>query len=383
MIALDTPSEVTAPAFTFPPAPRADKRIPFKPMSPAERTAAAAKIATAHNARLPKTKPHADLTVPEREAGALPDTTDEGGSPPPVARDEIAPSPYPTKLDAALDAKRRGFKVFPLREYVDPGPDASEEERLDAIKSAKKPRVGFDNWPNRATTDEKQIEEWWTRWPNANVGGTMGGLIAVDVDLRKNGDASFRELDASDGFPDTLRTMSWSGGNHNVYTLPDHTHVSNSANVFAPGIDIKSGHGAYLVMPGSTIEGREYRWANDLPPTLCPPWIIDRCKKSKEKSANAGKRLIEENEYSLSFSADYLLKHAPTAQVGNRGFTAYKVGTRLYDFGVYKETCAAFLARHPACGGQRGAQSSEAYWLRQSSVSGLRSLRNACDAARG
>ena len=55
-------------------------------------------------------------------------------------------------LVAALAYAERGWRVHPLK--------------------GKKPRLG--DWPNRATTDAEQITEWWSKWPNANIGVLTG-----------------------------------------------------------------------------------------------------------------------------------------------------------------------------------------------------------------
>jgi hypothetical protein len=49
------------------------------------------------------------------------------------------------------------------------------------------------DWPNEATTDEAKIREWWTRWPNANIGIVTGRyrdgyFIVLDFDPRNGGD---------------------------------------------------------------------------------------------------------------------------------------------------------------------------------------------------
>lgn len=55
-----------------------------------------------------------------------------------------------SNVDAALDLARRGFQVFPIR------------------RGGVEPQI--ERWPERATTDEATIHEWWAEWPNANVG---------------------------------------------------------------------------------------------------------------------------------------------------------------------------------------------------------------------
>src|SRR6516162_5154723 len=77
-------------------------------------------------------------------------------------------------LDAALSyAERRGWPVFPVALVK------RQDGKLD-----KKPLV---KWGAAATTDAKQIKEWWRRWPNALVGvptGRRSGLVVLDVDCK-------------------------------------------------------------------------------------------------------------------------------------------------------------------------------------------------------
>jgi hypothetical protein len=74
--------------------------------------------------------------------------------------------------DAAREYVRRAWHVFPL------------------TPNAKLPHAGLPNvLPGEggfkfATTDEAQVREWWTRWPDANIGLWPGpsGLVVIDID---------------------------------------------------------------------------------------------------------------------------------------------------------------------------------------------------------
>lgn len=71
--------------------------------------------------------------------------------------------------------------MFPIYEALSDGtcscgkPACSDE--------GKHPRCehGFKD----ATTDRAQIQAWWQRWPNANIGIACGaaGWVVIDVDL--------------------------------------------------------------------------------------------------------------------------------------------------------------------------------------------------------
>ena len=49
------------------------------------------------------------------------------------------------------------------------------------------------DWPHKATTDGRVIQDWWVRWPEANIGVACGpsGLFVIDLDVK--GDANGEE----------------------------------------------------------------------------------------------------------------------------------------------------------------------------------------------
>jgi hypothetical protein len=148
------------------------------------------------------------------------------------------------KLAHALSlARDHSFRVFPLRD------------------NDKRPRV--KEWQHNATTDEKQIREWWGKWPNANIGVATGaGLTVLDVDTKngKPGALSLLELEHTVGVPETLRVKTPSGGTHVYLATDPDLFVPSSTNTFAdyPGIDVR-GEGGYVVGRGSSIDEQVYR----------------------------------------------------------------------------------------------------------------------------
>jgi hypothetical protein len=245
-----------------------------------------------------------------------------------VARNSNAapPTAAKSKLDAALEAARRGFRVFPL------------------VPNKKTP--AFEGWQIAATQDESRITEWWKKNPDYNIGILMEGYLALDVDPRNGGQASLVKLieDHKEDFPRTLCVKTQSGGTHVIFKLPEGVRLSSSKNKFGPGIDIKTGAGNYLVAAGSTIDGKSYEWLKrpdaDKPgdPALCPTWIIERNKARLEKSSAAGKRLVEEDDTAIARATKWLEEKAPEAASGNRDNTAFAIAAKLYDFGLYKPT---------------------------------------------
>jgi hypothetical protein len=255
-----------------------------------------------------------------------------------VEKPDSSPAPVAalkTKKEWAKEGARGGVSVFPIRAYVDPGPDASPEQRLAAAKAAKTPLIL--NWQNLATQDPRQIDEWWDEWPDANIGGITESLIVVDVDPRNGGDDTFAALSAVEDFPDTAANKTQGGGKHLIYAAPGGRPVKGGVNKLGPGIDIKA-RGGYILLPGSTIEGRSYTRENDRPIAEAPAWIVEKCKAAKQKTEAAGKRVVEEDEISLEMATNYLRHHAPRATTGSIDDTMHKVAAMFYDFGCSQET---------------------------------------------
>lgn len=232
-----------------------------------------------------------------------------------------------SKLDAALEAARRGFDVFPL------------------VPNSKVPAV--DAWPYWATRDEGKIRDYWGRQPDCNIGGALAGKGAVDIDLRKGGDKTFlplaAELELSKEDNKTLLTETASGGNHFVYALPPGIRLKSRNDQFGRGIDLKSGPGAYLVMPGSTIDGNAYKWVNDRPIRQMLPGLVERAQFAVARSPDAGKRLVEEDDWAVERAEAWVLA-AAAAEQGDRDNSAFRVAAKLYDFGVSAETVLDLLA---------------------------------------
>src|SRR5262245_57392911 len=79
---------------------------------------------------------------------------------------------------AALALAARGWRVFPVHVTVDGACSCRKAECRD---TGKHPRISA--WQKQATSDSNQIERWWQRWPDANIGvATGGGLTVVDLD---------------------------------------------------------------------------------------------------------------------------------------------------------------------------------------------------------
>ena len=152
-----------------------------------------------------------------------------------------------TLLESALQYARRGWYVFPCREK-NGEPFFDKKLGKERFLKAKSPYIlgGFQV----ATTDEHQIKEWWTKWPNAAIGVSCGhsNLVAIDIDIKdgRKGFDNFMRLNVSDS--GALHSLTPSGGNHIIYSGQEHSQ----ANVLK-GVDLRS-IGGYILVPPSKIE---------------------------------------------------------------------------------------------------------------------------------
>jgi hypothetical protein len=156
------------------------------------------------------------------------------------------------------------------------------------------------NWPNEATTDEAKIREWWTKWPNANIGIITGWyrdgyFVVLDFDPRNGGDW-FDDVGA-DILPPTWVVHTPSGGRHYYYKSPEPLRSAKLPD----GVDLK-GAGGYVVAPPSILlddDGNligEYgfevgRMPKDMGMGEIPNWVLEELHGKSRGSAGEGKEV--------------------------------------------------------------------------------------------
>src|SRR5579864_5086031 len=117
------------------------------------------------------------LPICPRNGVAEPTLQRDHHSPKRRLREKVASKAY--WLEQALRYAEQGRRVFPLRE------------------NSKKPILtgGF----NRATSDQRVIEGWAAKFPNANVGIATGrsDMAVPDIDPKNGGQESFNGLVAA------------------------------------------------------------------------------------------------------------------------------------------------------------------------------------------
>lgn len=189
-----------------------------------------------------------------------------------MAQDSAVHNP---KLDAALDAAKKGYVVFPAHNptFEDGGVTACscQDPKCNAI--GKHPR--FPGWQQQATKDEAQIREWWKRYPNANIATPTGaafGLGVVDLDTGEAEDEANRLGYVQGG------AVVKTGRGRQLHFDPNGRKIKNTSSEIASGLDTR-GEGGLVILPGSIhYSGKSYEWEvepNGHKP-VAPEWMPER-----------------------------------------------------------------------------------------------------------
>jgi len=154
-------------------------------------------------------------------------------------------------LRAALAYARHGIPVLPVHEPA-PGGGCSCERGPRCDRPGKHPRLRHGL--NDASTDPRQIEAWWHRWPEANIGLRTGITMDVaDVDSEEGWHGLCHLLGGE--MPAGPQVRTGSGGRH-FWFRP--TGFGNRVRLL-PGLDWR-GIGGYVVAPPSRHPRGDYRW---------------------------------------------------------------------------------------------------------------------------
>lgn len=190
-------------------------------------------------------------------------------------------------LDAALQYAGGGWRVFPLHSvwFKKAGePVCTCRRGAECTSMGKHPRIqeGFKG----ATTDWKQIEAWWDKWPQANIGIATGhGLTVMDIDGEQGREELLNLVANHPGdFPGTLGVRTGNGG-HLYFDLAGPSSA-------AKGHLHVRGEGGYVVAPPSIHKsGRYYGWIDTrvglaVPPDWLRSWFLaggDETRASQQR----------------------------------------------------------------------------------------------------
>jgi hypothetical protein len=163
---------------------------------------------------------------------------------------------------AALEYLKRHWSVIPMR------------------ARDKRPAIRWQEFQQRRAS-EKEIQEWFKRWPEGNVGivtGSISGLVVLDIDPKHGGEDSLNQLIREHGpLPLTIESQTGGGGRHLYFTYPSGI-VRNKVGM-APGIDVRGEGGCVVAPPSVHSLGKTYAWRQGHAPgeaslAPLPSWLL-------------------------------------------------------------------------------------------------------------
>lgn len=161
-------------------------------------------------------------------------------------------------VDYALAYTHRGWRVFPLHSIRQGSCSCGRES---CHSPGKHPRT--KNGVKDATRQPEQVRQWWTTWPDANIGIATGqGLYVIDIDTTKGGSLEPSSPAANDFRPllqGSLAVRTGSGGYHIYLSLDPSLRLGNTAGSLGKGIDTR-GEGGYVVAPPGRNQHGPYTW---------------------------------------------------------------------------------------------------------------------------
>jgi hypothetical protein len=193
-------------------------------------------------------------------------------------------------LNFALRYARDGLRVLPLWPALPFGPGnftCGCGRRSRCTQPGKHPLSPLAPHGSKdATLDDKVIADWFTAWPNANLGIATGdGLVVLDIDPRHGGDRALAELEAEHGkLPPTWRVTTGGGGTHIYFYAPAGTSIKNSAGKLGSGIDVRAQGGFVVAPPSLHISGGTYFWEHEEVLASMPSWLVATLTEPKSSA---------------------------------------------------------------------------------------------------
>jgi Protein of unknown function (DUF3987)/Bifunctional DNA primase/polymerase, N-terminal len=201
-----------------------------------------------------------------------------------------------------------------------------------------------------ASITPRQIDEWWSEHPDANIGAWPGasGHCVIDVDLKpsEDGNLSLQCLENVHGpVPVTMETSTISGGRH----LWFEGNLKFSIKQLGPGLDTIGVKG-YVVMPGSSIGGKCYREVIGIERiTQIPNWV-SKCLGRKERSPSKSSMVHEDEPSNVDRAISYLKGRVFEGDVAvenqGGGRRAFQVSATLRDLGISEDKAIDLFMEH-------------------------------------
>lgn len=171
-----------------------------------------------------------------------------------------------------------GLRVFPVHTYRNGKCSCNVAECQPGTPGkspGKHPRI--TSWQTHATCHPAKINEWWRKWPDANIGYATGpgsDVWVLDVD-GPEGIAALAQLERIHGALPATAEVTTGRGIHRVFLLPaDGRTVPNRTGV-KPGMDTRGEGGYALAPPSLHPSGKRYEWGEAEDFAEAPEWLLD------------------------------------------------------------------------------------------------------------
>ena len=184
--------------------------------------------------------------------------------------------PSPKHHQALRYARELNWEIVPLHWVLPDGRCSCGNDPCKG-KPGKHPfQKLVPNGVKDASSDPLVVDQWWTAYPDMNIGirtGPESGIVVLDIDSGdgKQGAASFQRMQSDAGSPliapNQVCAESGSGGRHYFFGWPQGAEVGNATNAGGyTHVDIKGRNGYIIVDPSENSKGA-YKW-------LTPPWQV-------------------------------------------------------------------------------------------------------------
>jgi hypothetical protein len=169
-----------------------------------------------------------------------------------------------SKLDFAQDARRRGFRVYPMT------PDGEEPM--------------FPEADCFATIDESQVLEWWEKWPDANIGISTENLLAIRIGQI----CTPEELEATIGLSfvkhnPTKSLLIVGATTYVAFLLPAGVTIGACIRLSENIQVLSSSADDVIVAPCSAIEEKDLKFSHENSLVPAPPWLLECAASSCPK----------------------------------------------------------------------------------------------------